>query len=616
MMIVLKFLMFIASSLGYVLASRRLLKLNVYLSWIFSFSLMTMLLYLTGFIGYLQEGVSVIFVSGLVLLMVFWRSMGSVRQLLERNLNIVTLWFVGFIALMGTALLATKFIHYDNFSHWGLIVKYLLIENRYPDADAALISFFSYPIGSSLFVYYFSSIVGHQEGVMLLGQFLLIAACFYAWFAVVKDTRRGLVVGILLSILTITTYFNISIRMNNLLVDYLLPLFAIAAIAGIYKHRDSIVLSGVYLIVVLSMLSIIKNSGLFFTAVVLIYYAWLCIRSAFLKKGWSWLTHLVMFAAAVILSLGSYGVWDYHVDTVYGDAASKHDLDAGSYETIYEEKTPEIIDTIIVNYQEAIVSSESLSARGIILCNVLVIGYAILSRVFFRKKSHMLPLFIVMNGIAAIYYIGILLMFIVSMPTEEALVLAGFERYASSMVVFMLGLIALVMVRDIDGLFYEQDIEKRNYASYKSVNSKAIYQGMTVLALYFSIAMVFSEVNGMNYISRDYEAGLPARLKNVMGDRWDKPSENRYLIIANDNSGQISNYYVQYMGKYYSFSDNVDALVSYDMDDQSFVELVKKYDYVVVVEDNYSFIGKAQRLLNFTPTAGVYDVESLISRIE
>ena len=34
------------------------------------------------------------------------------------------------------------------------------------------------------------------------------------------------------------------------------------------------------------------------------------------------------------------------------------------------------------------------------------------------------------------YYIGILLMYLTAMPTDEALELAGFERYASSIVIF------------------------------------------------------------------------------------------------------------------------------------------------------------------------------------
>ena len=41
------------------------------------------------------------------------------------------------------------------------------------------------------------------------------------------------------------------------------------------------------------------------------------------------------------------------------------------------------------------------------------------------------------------YYIGILLMYLTAMPTDEALELAGFERYASSIVIFAFGCLTM-----------------------------------------------------------------------------------------------------------------------------------------------------------------------------
>ena len=61
---------------------------------------------------------------------------------------------LAFIAVFGAisaSLIETRFVHYDNFSHWAVVVKYMLATNRIPDAASAIIDFKSYPLGSSSF---------------------------------------------------------------------------------------------------------------------------------------------------------------------------------------------------------------------------------------------------------------------------------------------------------------------------------------------------------------------------------------------------------------------------------------------------------------------------------
>lgn len=63
-------------------------------------------------------------------------------------------------------------------------------------------------------------------------------------------------------------------------------------------------------------------------------------------------------------------------------------------------------------------------------------------------------------------------MFLFSMPTDEALSLAGFDRYASSIVILALGLMTFFMVRGTDHLYHEQAIDRRNYRSFASLTTK------------------------------------------------------------------------------------------------------------------------------------------------
>lgn len=116
-----------------------------------------------------------------------------------------------------------KLVHYDNFSHWALIVKYLLSADQLPGADTELIPFRDYPPGSSLFIYYICRYAGHSQGVMLLAQNILILACFFSVFGVVREKRRFLLYSSLGMGCAVLSYLNLTIRINSLLVDFLLP---------------------------------------------------------------------------------------------------------------------------------------------------------------------------------------------------------------------------------------------------------------------------------------------------------------------------------------------------------------------------------------------------------
>ena len=50
-------------------------------------------------------------------------------------------------------------MHYDNFSHWALIVKSMSLTNSFPSFKTDVIMFTSYPPGSAVFIYYFINII-------------------------------------------------------------------------------------------------------------------------------------------------------------------------------------------------------------------------------------------------------------------------------------------------------------------------------------------------------------------------------------------------------------------------------------------------------------------------
>ena len=185
--------------------------------------------------------------------------------------NLCRSCFIVGAAAFGILSLNLEMLHYDNFSHWAVIVKYLLSADRLPDADTVLVAFRNYPPGSSLFIYYVCRLAGHSRGMMLLAQNSMIFACFYAVFGIVKENRRFLLYSVLGTGCALLSYLNLTIRINNLLVDFLMPLLAMASVAVSYRCRDEKGKLCLLQILLLGFTVTVKSTGVYFAGTAAIY---------------------------------------------------------------------------------------------------------------------------------------------------------------------------------------------------------------------------------------------------------------------------------------------------------------------------------------------------------
>lgn len=158
---------------------------------------------------------------------------------------------------------------------------------------------------------------------MLVGQFFLIASSLYAMFAALRDDRRVLMVSMIFASFAVFNTFNVAIRLNNLLVDFLLPALALAAIAGCFVYRNRFWFLSLNTAVILGLLSIVKVSGLFFVALVLVVYV-VCIVRLLVRKR-ARLKALVLLIMTLLVSCLPFVIWQKHVTDNFPNASSaKH----------------------------------------------------------------------------------------------------------------------------------------------------------------------------------------------------------------------------------------------------------------------------------------------------
>uniref|UniRef100_UPI0006D1BBE2 hypothetical protein n=1 Tax=Clostridium sp. NkU-1 TaxID=1095009 RepID=UPI0006D1BBE2 len=106
--------------------------------------------------------------------------------------------------------------------------------------------------------------------------------------------------------------------------------------------------------------------------------------------------------------------------------------------------------------------------------------------------------------------------------------------------------------------------------------------------------LLMSEYNGMQNIRHSYKTTLPYKVYQVTGDRWysgGRVDESRYLFYASDADSQVTDYYLQYIGRYMLYASNVDGICAFYED--NLIHLLSSYDYLVIVESD----GEAKHLL-------------------
>lgn len=602
---ILRLTAFLLSATGYVAVARAYWKITPRASYIFVFSAQALVMYFAGLAGVLVYAAYALFGGGIVLLVALILNKKIKLAYNVSSLSAIGLAFVAVFGAITASLIDTFFVHYDNFSHWAVVVKYMLVTDRIPDAASAIIDFKSYPLGSSSFLYYVGRIVGNGEGIMLAGQAILLFASFYAVFGAIRDQKRFLLAALLGLGCSAMAYFNISIRINNLLVDFLLPVLALAVIGVLLVERKRFSTACLACLPVLGLLAIVKNTGIFFA---LLGYVFLLYRSVQFQRADLKLRPFFWGAlGTIVLSLLPLILWNVHTSLAFPVDAGKFSYDFQTLSSFSIDKTPEQIRYIVQLFLYTATSLSQLPTLGFVLFNAIAVVVYLVARFVFHKRWKLLVTLLIMDAAVVLYYGGILAMYILSMPLDEAMRLAGFDRYASSMILFLIGVVSMRLTMDVENSFYQQQGERRDYRAFKSLAAKNTYQAATVV---FSIAaglMLLSELNGMNSSKAAYPETLPARVAAITGDNWHAPdNDTRYLFYSSDKDNEVSSYELPYVGRYFLFASQVDAVR--DFSDETFMGQIQTYDKFVILESTPAIQAYMKKHASLPGEAGIYDV--------
>lgn len=530
-----------------------------------------------------------------------------IKNVAEKNVSFPapTLFSVCFgsgILIFTVLTLGFRFEHYDNFSHWAMTVKSMLITDQLPDAGNQLVTFKNYPPGCAVFIYYVCKFLGNAQGVMLLAQNSILFSCFLAVFGIIKEKQRFLLYSFLGMGCSLLSYLNLTIRINNLLVDFLLPLLAMAAIAFVYQSRDSLWKTSLCTTLILGFTCIVKNTGIVFAGFVLAYYIWNIGK----KKGIAAWIKAVTVCMTVCLALIPYVVWNLYVRCRFSGIEEKFQLAFGKQESLAVSK--EQYGQITEEFVKAAFSTSNRAILAFFLCNIAAVLAVLFVRIFLKKQWKLGRVLVVVDLMAILYHIGILGLYLFSMPEEEAVRLAGFDRYACSIMVLAAGLLFMQATIDMEHSFAVRIEGNGTYRAFSSPAAKRRYQYMVLATMMIGVNFLYSEINGLLYIQSNYSQSLAGRMETLAGDRWQEEEDQRkYLVAASDREGQVSNGEVYYVSRYFLNAPNVE--VTERLDAGNMDEIKKEYDVLIILDESAVHTGTADVENAVWNRSGVYPLK-------
>lgn len=522
------------------------------------------------------------------------------------NLTYPKLMIAGIFILFCTTLWTMRLVHYDNFSHWARIVKFMIIENRLPIQGDAIIEFTSYPPGTAVFLYFVNYLTGYSEPMMLIAQFILIVSAMLASFSFVRDRKRLLPQALMFIYLAFSLYFSHSIGLDNLLVDYVMVVLAVAVLPVLISQRYNLRNMSFILGVSTFYIVLIKNSALYFTIPSILVYL------IFVFKYHRKFLNIIFALSVSVLSLSSFVLWSRHVAARFTDT-SKHDISWDYFIRIFNEKSWAQIKAIEERFIQTIFDLNSAATLAVLIS---LLAVAILLILLVLKRRHAFKrLFAIYLGLLiyiAFYFYSIYLMYLFSMPIEEALVLAGYERYAMSMGVYVLFLAGFLSMIAFDLLFFEPDVSKRDYRSYTSITHKKIYQ-LSSLVLCFGVLLFYSSENNILRINqKQYPDTIPGIFTRIAEERWENTHE-KILIVSSDDQGQISSYYLHNIARHYLWT--TDILIGdryYEMSLEDFKAMIESTQTIIMIEHNISFDDMFYEAYGFHLSLGSYQTQELL----
>ncbi len=552
-----RLLLLLFSFYGYVQALKNRYKIPIEFLLPIVFSSVGVIMFFAGMLNILDITALAAFLLGIACAVISIKNKNGILQLVTPGTVVMAITLCVLLAIT----IGNKFTHYDNFSHWATVLKQIIKTDTFPNFDDKNIMFQSYPVGSAAFIYYFTKITGvESEWFCIFVQQVLTVAMLCSVFAFFRSRKVLTVVFgcvFIFFILFADVEFTVT---HDLLVDILLPCVAIASMSICFYYRENINRYCIALLPLITFLIAIKNSGVLFAAVIILFYAYRCKKNSGARSVFTRRNAVLVCAPVLTLFL-----WNRHVAYVFEQGrTAKHSMSIEYYKQVLREKDWNSVAEVVRNFFDRVFSFDNPFVFVFVLL-IILLAYTKIS----KAKMSMIGEYIAVVALFFVAWVGgVLATYVFSMPTSEAVPLIGYDRYIQTGSVFCLGILCILV-----GVAIENSSVTDHSDIMKKIASIAVLGALCVCS------MLSLSSNPLLYDGRMYPADYRESFDSALdGYELDKSGEANYFVVWNGIG------YERFMCRYY-LNPNELLYCGYG-DFQSYIQYVDNYDYFVVPEHN------------------------------
>lgn len=516
------------------------------------------LIYIAGLFDNLNLGLKIvqaIFVITIFYNLIFFIKLIKNRTIYENLKRIITPGLLIFIGLILCLIILNHnrlLEEYDEFNHWALIVKNMYINNAYGTIENSIVTFNEYPPFTAIFQYFLLKINGaYSEDLIIIAQGILyismiIPICNNVDF---EKNFKNLIL-IIPSIIILPLIFYRGFFINILVDGFLGILFGI----GLFiVYKDTNFYRNIFFIAILISLILTKTTGLFFASCLLVFKFIKAIRK---KEN---IKIVFLFFLIVMIFIFS---WNIKVSQT--KATREWSLNLKENYEMYE-SYDEFEKNVTSNFIDALYLKCGFTERNLtlVMCLGLMSIYSIYVYKFAKDKMEYRINMIEIVFSFVIFCIGLLVMYINIFDEKEAIDLAAFERYLSTI------LLAWTMFNFIV-LVYENDVKLKTF-----------YVFLVIIIIFMPLEHTIEKyVNKNEYINKLYlERSYYTHIKdyeNVL------TKDDKVLFVADIVANP---YIIIRMNRYETMGTNINIIntnIDFLYSLNAWNDALEKSDYVYI----------------------------------
>ena len=545
------------------------LKVDSKFSFALSYTFIGIIEFILGILNLMKIGSYLLVLLSIIYLIIKRKniSIERIKEYINNPVNLLMSIVFIYITFVGINMHLT---HYDNFSHWGIIIKTMFTFDRLPNFENNYILFKGYQPGSACFIYLFGLLCGKNEGSMIVAQNYLIFGYLTVLFNYIKEDNK-----IFKALLLIAFYIFIMttslIRFNNLLVDSLIAVILIVGLLIIYNYKKDLKKAFIYSLPIIIYIFLVKNSGLLLDGIICLYLLYLGFKNKKLKES---IKYVVIIGTILLTTLL---IWQGHVSMVYGHWAlnTKHSLSPQNFYTSLKALGIDNMIKFIKMYTIHLFDiKNNLPNIYMLVIDIVVLVYAYLS----KNKKEVFKYLLILNLIYLGYYLLLGFMYIFSMPWEEAKVFAGYNRYMMTILVIIIGLFIIYVF------------------NHKSTYTNIFLLLISVLLL-LPISNNYQVFNGLLGVD-DYKGSSIEKFDSIINDI--SKDKEIYYIYAPSSEGDSG--FFNHMATYKLLKNNV-----YIITKKEEIEKIEYNSYLILFDklEDYEFNNNYKKVNEIVIEKGV-----------